>query len=129
MSNGKITPADEAGVLNGYVATLAIQQRFQLRPNPRFKGGDTPKYEIFARIGTAETQIGSAWEKTIERGDHAGDKMLQLTLDDPSFDEPLYVSAFPNGDGTFDVAWRRQRRIDPSRIRADAARADDEIPY
>lgn len=112
MSNGRLAPADGGAAFAGQINTLQLQLRIVLRANPRYRSGnnDSPKYEVFAKTSAGEVQIGRAWERAIDRGERAGEKMLSLTLDDPSFDKPLNLAAFPNADGGFDVAWRRPRQ-------------------
>ena len=66
-------------------------------------------------------EIGAAWEKVIERGDHAGEKFLSITIDDPSLLSQMNLAAFLRDGGAYDVAWSRPR-VDPSTFKPNAGR-------
>jgi uncharacterized protein (DUF736 family) len=51
-------------------------------------------------------EIGAAWLK--KRKDGSGEAFLTITLDDPSFDRPINIAAFPEKDGGYQISWRRQ---------------------
>lgn len=107
MQVGKLQRAENG--MTGYIVCRALDAKLTLRSHPRAGNMNAPRWEIFAKQGGAsEYSIGSAWEKKIERGDNAGGKMLSITFDDPSMDKPLYVTAFPDGDG-FEIVWQRAR--------------------
>ena len=57
--------------------------------------------------------VGSVWKRDIKRGDREGESMLSLSLDDPSFSEPLNLAAFKAEEAdTLDVVWNRPRQKD-----------------
>jgi uncharacterized protein (DUF736 family) len=47
--------------------------------------------------------------------------MLTITLDDPSFDGALHITAFPRDGGKYEIVWRRSRP-DPANFRPDEGR-------
>ena len=69
---------------------------------PTGKTGDQPAYEITS----GGVKIGAAWEKT----DRNGVVFYSMTMDDPSFDAPLNVSAFQQPGGHYEIVWRRPRQ-------------------
>lgn len=103
--------------LTGRIQTLKFRTSFELvRLTDRGNSPDAPAYEINVKAADGGfVSIGNAWEKEIQRGDQAGKTMLSLSFDDPSFEKPLHVSAFPtdrggpNGEYVFDMVWRRPR--------------------
>lgn len=127
--NGRLV-AGEGLTLVGNITTLTHGFKIKLAINGQYRERDpsSPKYEIFVAGKNGEVKCGLAWEKTAKTGQLQGKKFLSLMLDDPSFDAPLNVTAFPDDSGTgFDIAWRR-----PRRGRVDAATGevvDDEIPF
>lgn len=111
MSHGTLrmfTKGKGEFVGKGQFATLKINVKFGVRPIAKKEGRDTPDYELVT--DGAGVPIGKAWIKTGKKG-----KFLTVMLDDPSFDQPLYVTAFPTGEvegdaQLFDIVWRRPRR-------------------
>lgn len=124
MSNGELRPAADR-TLEGNIATLSMFQPFTLKPNADHKADnpDSPKYRAYAKSRAGgEVVIGAAWERTIERGPLSGQKMLSITLDDPSFDQKLSVTAFPREGGSYEIVWRRSRGSDGQDFKADEGR-------
>jgi len=129
MNIGKLLLKDDGGnpYYEGSIRTLKLAlPRFMLRriAEPA-KSPDAPKWEVVAKVGGEEINLGKAWEKELQRGDQAGRAFFSITLDDPSFDQPLYVNAFPEG-GTdrYRIVWDR-----PRRKADDAPAGDDDAPY
>lgn len=82
-------------------------------PEATANGAGRPAYDVFGVGRAGPAKIGAAWVKPIKRGDSAGQKMISLSLDDPSFPTALHLSAFPGrAKGEFDVKWERPRRAD-----------------
>jgi hypothetical protein len=55
-----------------------------------------------------------------------GETFLNGKIEDPSLDKPLYISAFRQEDGSYNIVWSRptRRRDAPT----DAVAADDGLP-
>lgn len=72
-----------------------------------------PRFEILTRnTGGTFVQVGALWEKAAQE---TGECYLQGRIDDPSLKRPLPISAFKQGDGSYNVVWSRpraQRRTD-----------------
>ncbi len=121
-NNGKLVPHEKG--FRGVIATLEFKADVVLSLNPRFDSQDrnSPRYIIEARGRHGDfVEIGAAWEKVIERGDHAGEKFLSITIDDPSLLSQMNLAAFLRDGGAYDVAWSRPR-VDPSTFKPDAGR-------
>jgi uncharacterized protein (DUF736 family) len=126
MNIGRLVPGSEAGTFVGNITTRQLGVRLAMRVNGRWKHGDekSPRYELFSIERHGEVAIGMAWEKTPRDG---GDKFLSISLDDPSFDAPLNVSAFRDGDG-YNIVWQRPK-LRPENLVADRGPArDTDIP-
>lgn len=97
------TPAN----LYGSIRTLKLDVPVMLEPvkEPVTNG---PAYEVFALVGGGEIiRIGAAWRKKSEDGKR---EYLSLSLDDPSWNQPLSCAAFPSKvAGEYDVVWNRPR--------------------
>ena len=116
---------NEAGIYIGRVSTLAVAMTIALR-EVRSVNPKAPKYEIHALNTVSRTwvQVGALFELA---SNATGETFLNGKIDDPSLAQPLYVSAFRQDDGSYNVVWSR-----PSRKRdvaaAMATRADDGLP-
>lgn len=121
--NGRLVPHEKG--FKGVIATLAFRADVVLTLNPRFTSSDqnSPRFVVEARgVHGDYVEIGAAWEKTIERGDHRGEKFLSITIDDPFLPQQLNVAAFLREGGGYEVTWTRPR-IDGSTFKPDAGRA------
>ncbi|HUZ71619.1 MAG TPA: DUF736 domain-containing protein [Stellaceae bacterium] len=122
-NNGRLVPHERG--FRGVIATLAFKADVMLAPNGRHQSSDpnSPKYVVEAKGSHGDfVEIGAAWEKVIERGAHAGEKFLSITVDDPSLAGPLNMSAFLREGGAFDVTWSRPRP-DGREFKPDQGRA------
>lgn len=153
MSNiGEMTVKGEPGsqIFLGRITSLTYKFAFRLMSNANPQSADAPSHLAFADGQGPQVQVGVAWQRTLERGDQAGQPFFSMVFDDPSFLEALTVSAFPRkgSEGWWDIVWRRQRQaaavaVPPaaeagdSKDRALAAAPDagkpgqsgDEIPF
>jgi uncharacterized protein (DUF736 family) len=126
MNIGRLVPGAEPGTFIGNIVTRTLGLRLMMRRNGRHKANDanSPKYELFSIEKHGEVAIGMAWEKTPRDG---GAPFLSIAIDDPSFDAPLNVSAFGDGDG-FNIVWQRPK-LRPENFVADRGPARDaDIP-
>ena len=123
MNIGSIKQND-AGIFVGKIATLAIAMTVALREvhsaNPK-----APKFEVLALSASrAWVQVGALFE-LFSNG--TGEAFLNGKIEDPSLTAPLYISAFRQEDGSYNVVWSR-----PTRRRDLAAemtaRTDDGLP-
>lgn len=126
MNIGQIK-ANSADVLMGRVVTLTAALTIALRPvhsaNPK-----APKYEIHALNQAARSwvQVGALFELT---SNSTGEAFLNGRIDDPSLSAPLYISAFRQDDGSYNVVWSRPtRRRDVAAAMAPKGAAGDELP-
>ena len=115
---------NEAGTFLGRIVTLAVTATIALRevrsPNPK-----APKFEVLALNAATRSwvQVGALFELT---SNATGEAFLNGKLDDPSFAQPLYISAFRQADGSYNVVWSRpQKRRDQAAL---APKGDDALP-
>ncbi|AMK26150.1 MULTISPECIES: DUF736 domain-containing protein [Sphingobium] len=123
MNIGTIRQND-AGIHVGKIATLTIAITIALREvhsaNPK-----APKYEVLALSASrAWVHVGALFE-LFSNG--TGEAFLNGKIEDPSLAAPLYISAFRQDDGSYNVVWSR-----PTRRRDLASemtpKADDGLP-
>ncbi|AIT82542.1 DUF736 domain-containing protein [Novosphingobium lubricantis] len=123
MNIGSIKQND-AGIFVGKIATLTIAMTIALREvhsaNPK-----APKYEVLALSASRSwVQVGALFE-LFSNG--TGEAFLNGKIEDPSLAAPLYISAFRQEDGSYNIVWSR-----PTRRRDLAAemapKADDGLP-
>ena len=99
---------NEAGIFIGRVSTLTVSVTVALREvrsnNPR-----APRYEIHAlnTVSRAWVQVGALFELTARE---TGEAFLNGKIDDPSLAQPLYISAFRQEDGSYNIVWQRPQR-------------------
>lgn len=102
---------NEAGIFIGRVSTLTIAVTIALR-EVRSANPKAPRYEIHAlnQASRSWVQVGALFELTARE---TGEAFLNGKIDDPSLTQPLYVSAFRQEDGSYNIVWQRpQRRRD-----------------
>lgn len=91
------------GILVGSIATLTMAMTIRLEPVNSPKP-NTPEFEIYARAPNGSAvKVGALWQKKSS----GGTDYLNGALDDPSFPETVYVSAFYQDDGSINFAWSR----------------------
>src|SRR6218665_2975085 len=103
MNIGSIKQND-AGIFVGKIATLAIAMTIALREvhsaNPK-----APKYDVLALSASRSwVQVGALFE-LFSNG--TGEAFLNGKIEDPSLAAPLYISAFRQEDGSYNVVWSR----------------------
>jgi uncharacterized protein (DUF736 family) len=106
MNIGSIKQND-AGIFVGKIATLAIAMTIALREvhstNPK-----APKFEVLALSASrAWVQVGALFELF---ANGTGEAFLNGKIEDPSLAAPLYISAFRQDDGSYNVVWSRPTR-------------------
>lgn len=107
MNIGSVKPTN--GGYLGAIATMALDAAIAFSPvssnNPR-----APRFEVLARNAAKRwVQIGAVWEQA-SRED--GTVFLTGKLDDPSMVQPLYIAAFEQQDGSYNIVWSRPQRQD-----------------
>ena len=91
---------------NGYtgtIRTLTINVKVNIVANGNKSSEGAPDFRVFA--GRAE--LGAAW-KAKSSGDEARE-YLSVTLDDPSFPEPIRAALFEEEGAAF-LVWNRRER-------------------
>jgi len=100
------TPSGEE--LHGEIQTLQMQLKVKLQ-SVGVKRYDTgPDYRIYAVSPKGDVQIGNAWKKIKQQIGDVDTEFLSITIDDPSFPHSLFVYAFKNETGGWDIVWRRR---------------------
>ena len=90
------------GGFEGTISTLSMARKVRFVPNPEKKRDDSPDYFV----KTGQCDLGFARKKNAQ-GDE-GRPYLQVFLDDPSFQEPIWAALFED-DGKADLVWSRAR--------------------
>lgn len=110
MANGNLT-FDSNGMGRGVYSNLSIKLRLVLEPTDNDSARkEMPSHNVYAETAHGPILIGAAWRKTGERGELTGKSFFSISIDDPSFDAPLNVTAFPTEKvGEYEIVWRRAR--------------------
>lgn len=126
----------------GKVETLQADLQFTSRP-PQEQGGQH-SHEIVTNVGGRVVRIGQAYMMTQQSGEMSGFHFFNLVLDDPSFDKPIRVTAFPRDNDQANRVVRCDVVFSRPRAKRDQAPAlstaggddsrpggvsDDEIPF
>ena len=96
----------DGGKLVGTVATLKVRIPIEMRPAEKHteKSPDWSIYSNGVKIGVAFTK------RTKDRNE----EFYTMTLDDPSWPQPLYLTAFPRNDGgqvpMWEITYQRPRQ-------------------
>lgn len=109
---GYLKPVTQNGryELHGEINTLQMQLKIKLIPNNLKTSDNAPDY-IISAIGVTgqDIPIGSAWKKIKSQIGDVNFEFLSLTIDDPSFPNPLNVAAFQNADRDWEISFRRRQ--------------------
>ena len=89
----------------GTIRTLTLQTDVKIVANDKKNGEKSP--DFFVKAG--DSDIGAAWRMT-SKGDDPID-YLSVSLDDPSFSEPIRAALFEK-NGRADLVWDRKRHGD-----------------
>lgn len=107
---------------NGTGTFVSLQHNisFLFEKNPDHKPTDenSPSHKVHLKTAHGSVECGAAWQKTVRDGANKGSRFYSFTIDDPSFDAPLNLTAFvltkpANKDDfwEFEVVWRRRRDV------------------
>lgn len=106
MSNGYLKL--ENNEWRGKISTLHIDMAIKLAPVERRSENGPAFYVYAAGKGGHAVKVGVAFEKRMK---DSGEAFYSLSIDDPSLDATLYVTAFPTKeDGKLDIVWQRPRK-------------------
>ena len=87
---------------DGTIVTLALNAKAKFVPCEK-KSPNSPDFRIVSGKG----EIGAAWQQGTEEGERS---YLSVSLDDPSFAEPVKAALFEAEDQSFNLVWNRQRK-------------------
>lgn len=110
MKIGELQQLD-GGEFKGQFRTLTAGARLRLDRNQK-RDDNSPDYIVNALTDDGElVAIGNAWSKESNANGRAM-RFLSITMDDPSWDKPLNVAAFPidGRPGVLELTWRRERQ-------------------
>ena len=90
----------------GNISTLTLDAKLAILPAEKSDADNAPTYRVFCE----GMEIGAAWNRT---GEKAGN-YLSVSIDDPSFTQPIHANLFQS-DAENDVwalHWSRQSKRD-----------------
>jgi uncharacterized protein (DUF736 family) len=92
---------------SGSVRTLALDIKLTIRPAEKSDTENATDHRIFT---TDDLEVGAAWSRS---GERAGD-YLSITLDDPTFSQPLRAALFQSEADAkvWNLMWSRQAKRD-----------------
>lgn len=86
----------------GTIRTLTVNAKATLVPNDK-RSENAPDYRLLAN----SVEIGAAWQKTAKESDRP---YLSISLDDPSFNGPIYPRLVEADAGAYNLVWQRPDR-------------------
>lgn len=92
---------------SGSIRTLALDVELTICPAEKSDAENAPDYRIFA---VGDLEVGAAWSRS---GEKAGD-YLSISIDDPTFTQPLRAALFLSEADTkvWNLMWNRQSKRD-----------------
>lgn len=122
MASGQLTLDVSSGVMKGRYSDLrnALQLALEPRQEAGAPGSNIPSHDVYAAMPGGQLSLcGAAWTKTVQKdGPTKGKKFFSITIDDPSFQTSLNLTAFPARDdkgamipNEFSVFWERPNRV------------------
>lgn len=116
MNIGSVARRD--GGYIGKIATLALDAAIAFVP-VQATSERSPRFEVLARNNAKRwVRIGALWEQTAKDD---GACYLTGKLDDPSMAQPLYIAAFEQQDGSYNIVWNRPVSQAGSRQRGETS--------
>lgn len=90
----------------GRIRTLTLDVEVAIRPAEESDAENAPDHRVFFD----KLEVGAAWDRT---GDKAG-RYLSLTIDDPSFPEPIRARLFESDTkkDVWNLHWTRRKKND-----------------
>lgn len=87
---------------SGSIRTLSLDVELTIHPIEKSDADNAPDHRIFA---FDDREVGAAWSRS---GEKAGD-YLSITIDDPSFTQPLRATLFQSEAGAkvWNMMWNR----------------------
>jgi uncharacterized protein (DUF736 family) len=86
----------------GTIVTLALNAKAKFVPCEK-RSQNSPDF----RVVTGKGEVGAAWQQAMEEGERP---YLSVSLDDPSFGEPVKAALFEADDKSFNLVWNRQKK-------------------
>jgi len=106
---GTLKPDQVGGreCLRGHINSLTLRFGILLVPTGEPESSNRPSYRMYAELAAdTDVEVGAAWRKPLP---NRGGSFLSLNFDDPSFDRPVNVAAFPDDTGeSYAITWRRR---------------------
>ncbi|GEC17330.1 DUF736 domain-containing protein [Nitrobacter winogradskyi] len=92
---------------SGRVRTLTLDVELTIRPAEKSDAENAPDHRVFA---VDDREVGAAWSRS---GEKAGD-YLSITIDDPTFTQPLRGALFQSeaDDKVWNLMWSRPSKRD-----------------
>lgn len=92
---------------SGSIRTLSLDVELTIRPVEKSDAESAPDHRIFA---SDDREVGAAWSRS---GEKAGD-YLSITLDDPTFAQPLRAALFQSEADAkvWNLIWNRPSKRD-----------------
>lgn len=92
---------------SGHVRTLALDVELTIRPAEKSDAENAPDHRVFT---ANDLEVGAAWSRS---GEKAGD-YLSITLDDPTFTQPLRAALFQSeaDANVWNMMWSRPSKRD-----------------
>jgi len=95
----------ENNIFTGLIRTLSFTASVTIEPVTAKRGDKSPDYRVFCQ-SSGPAEIGAAWKRTSEKGDH-----LSVRLDDPNFPAPLDCRLVKTGaEHGYSLIWERDRK-------------------
>ena len=98
--------------IEGKITTLAMSLRIRLEPIEDRRSDKAPDYTIMGNAAGHWAEVGKAWRKQIERGEHAGGIMFSLLFDDDTVGVRS-CAAFPHALREWEIVRERPRQPAP----------------
>jgi uncharacterized protein (DUF736 family) len=112
---GKLTPTSLVdpvdGDLEGNLRTLTIDLSIRTITNHDKRSDRAPDLLVQALGRTGQwVEVGSAWWKPFNRKDGVSERLLSITIQDPSMPGALHCSAFrEEGTNNWLITWRPRK--------------------
>lgn len=119
---GEFKPS-RAGGWEGKIRTLCLNAKVRLEPNDNRTNPHAPTY----RLIVAGAHVGDAWEHRSRS--EPPRTYYRVSLDDPSFDVPIWATLFLDADGdAAQLVWTRPVKPKPDHARQGEGRGANREP-
>jgi len=103
-------PADPLHELIGQIRTVGFVGKITITRESQSDNPRAPSHNVYIiDDAVGRINVGAAWLQRIKQGNREGEEFLSVTIDAPSFAQPLSFAVFQEDEDLWIATWRRRQ--------------------